>query len=370
MKQNRRPASLRAAALAAALLLACAGCLAAMPREAGNANACPAPEVSAAPEAVEAEPAPRSGAAETIEPAAPESDTSAQAFEYLPVIHRVDTEKKQIAITVDDCFQVDNLRKIMNAASAAGGRLTLFPIGQNLQKPGMPELMRKAAFDLGFEIENHTWSHQRIFRLPEGSMASEIWRQGQALNRALGANYEQHFFRLMGGDGESDQRTHNYLEQLGFKGIAGWSISGSDADMSQVKRALKPGAIYLFHTTDRDTAMLRQFIPWAASQGYELVTLNELMGLAPNAVSEYAEADMPAPRACAEDYHTHSKGDYAWNVVRMQDALRSMGYLGKDGASTGYYGAQTERAVKRFQSARGLPCTGVADTATQKALIG
>jgi hypothetical protein len=223
---------------------------------------------------------------------------------------------------------------------------------------------------LGDGAENHTWSHARIFRLPEQEMAAEIWKQRAALNKLLGANYEQHFFRLMGGDGETDQRTHNYLSQLGYRGIASWSISGSDASMDMIKSALRPGAVYLFHTTDGDTRKLKEFIPYAVSQGYKLVTLNALLGYEDNALTAYAEQDMPAPRPFREDYRTHKIGDYAWNVVRMQDALRALGLLKMDGASTGYFGQQTADAVKRYQAQAGLPVTGVADSQTQKKLLG
>jgi len=313
-----------------------------------------------------AAPAARSVPAGTSAPVA----EAEAGFEYLPVIRRVNTQRRQIAVTVDDCFQVDNLKAIAETARANGGRLTLFPIGQNLEKPGMAALMRRCAFELGFEIENHTWSHQRIFRLPEAEMAREIWQQGQALNRALGVNYEQHFFRLMGGDGDCDQRTHSYLKQLGFSAIANWSISGSDADMAAIRAALKPGAVYLFHTTDGDTQKLKSFIPYAVSQGYELVTLNELLGLPSNATSPRTEAAMPAPAAFRCDYRTRRQGDYAWCVVGMQDALRRLGLLRMSGPSTGYYGPRTRAAVEAFQQSRGLPVTGEADAQTQRLLCG
>jgi len=333
-------------------------------------HSAPSADVFSLPVAAPTENATQTESTASVETLAAEARESEAAAEYLPVYRRADTDQKRIAITVDDCFQVKNLETIIGAARSAVGRITIFPIGQNLEKPGMARLLRYAAFELGDEIENHTWSHQRIFRLSEREMAAEIWKQSQAVNRALGVNYQQHFFRLMGGDGESDLRTHNYLSQLGFKGIASWSLSGSDADMDQIKRALRPGAVYLFHTTDADTAKLKTFIPYAVSQGYELVTLNELFGMEKNAVSEYAEAAMPEPRAYQEDYRAHREGDYAWNVVGMQDALRKMGYLTMSGPSTGYYGSMTAEAVRCFQRACGMPCTGIADEQTQRRLLG
>ena len=197
-------------------------------------------------------------------------------------------------------------------------------------------------------------------------MAAEIWRQGQALDRAPGVCYEQHFFRFMGGDGKGDPRTHSYLRQPGFRGIAYWSLSGSDADMAAIEAALKPGAVYLFHTTNGDTKKLKQFIPWVISRGCELVTLNELTGLAPNAVSPWAEAASPVPRAWQCDYRTLRQGDYPWDMVGMQDALRRLGLLRMSGPSTGGCGPRTRDAVAAFRRVQKLPVTGEADGETQR----
>lgn len=294
----------------------------------------------------------------------------AESFEYLPVYHRANTTEKKIAITVDDCYQLNNLKTIVRTAYDNNAKLTLFPIGSNISKPGMAEFLKNCVFQLGFEIENHTWSHQRVFRLSEQEMAAEIWKQSQAVNQALGVNYQQHFFRLMGGDGSSDQRTHNYLEQLGYKGIADWSLSGSDADMNMIKNSLEPGKIYLFHTTDADTEKLKTFIPYAVSQGYQLVTMNELLGLEDNEISPLTQTTMPEPRAYTPDYRAHKKGDYAWIIVQMQNRLRELGYMNMDGPSTGYYGDQTANAVAAFQQANGISPTGTADSETQRLLAG
>lgn len=314
-----------------------------------------APQITAAPQATEA--------VQTL--AAPQ----AEKFEYLPVYRRADTDLKRIAITVDDCYQVNNLKKIVRTAYDNGAKLTLFPIGENLKKEGMAELIRGCVFQLGYEVENHTWSHQRVFRLSESEMAAEIWKQRAAVNQILGVDYQQHFFRLMGGDGNRDQRTHNYLSQLGYIGIADWSLSGSDASMEMIKQSLAPGKIYLFHTTDADMAKLKEFIPYAVSQGYSLVTLNELLGFEDNATGPLTQTAMPEPRAFADDAHTQKQGDYAWRVVEIQDKLKSLGYLSADCPSTGYYGEKTVQAVKAFQQAQGIQPSGEADADTQRRLL-
>lgn len=288
---------------------------------------------------------------------------------YLPVYFRAETKELKIAVTVDDCNQPENLQRIVRIFDRCGAGLTLFPIGEALRMPGMAEMIRECALEKGMEIENHTMSHARIFRVPGTEMAREIWAQGQEVNRVLGVNYRQHFFRLMGGDGFTDLRTHNYLMQLGFSGVVQWSCCGSDFDMKTIRSELSPGAIYLFHTVDGDVGKLEELIPWAVSRGYRCVTLNELLGQESNEISAYRPEPMPLPRAYTEDHRTCRRDDYSWNICRIQAGLMKIGLLIIDGDEpTGYYGDLTEAAVRKFQAAHGLPVTGEADAVTQQAI--
>ena len=72
---------------------------------------------------------------------------TAEADGYLPVFSKAETTEKIIAITVDDCFQADNLRQIIQCAIDYGGKLTILPIGKNLERGkragGHPLCLRK-----------------------------------------------------------------------------------------------------------------------------------------------------------------------------------------------------------------------------------
>ncbi len=67
------------------------------------------------------------------------------------------------------------------------------------------------------------------------------------------------------------------------------------------------------------------------------------------------------------DYSTLSRSKY-YNakVVPLQRRLKELGYL--SGSVDGYFGSQTYRAVRNFQSRNGLSVTGKADAATQQKL--
>ncbi|MBE5799107.1 MAG: hypothetical protein E7321_04065 [Clostridiales bacterium] len=81
----------------------------------------------------------------------------------------------------------------------------------------------------------------------------------------------------------------------------------------------------------------------------------------------YSSAAKPAGSSTSGDYVTLSRsGKYQSKVVPLQKRLKALGYY--SGNIDGYFGSQTYRAVRNFQSRNGLTVTGVADPYTQQVL--
>ncbi|MBQ1255997.1 MAG: polysaccharide deacetylase family protein, partial [Clostridia bacterium] len=287
----------------------------------------------------------------------------------LPVFHKIDTKEKIIAITVDDCYQGENLWTIIRLAEQYGAKLTFFPIGEVLSLRVQAEAIRYA-WQNGFEIENHTFTHNNLYQCSDQELAEEIYNQNLALSRVLNVEYKCRFLRPMGGDAKSDQRIHAYLKQMGYAGVAHWSETGT-RKVKELPKILEPGQIYLFHTTDADVKRLEYFIPYAVNNGYRLVTLNQLFGYPPN---EFSPLETPAenrPVPTLAPYEkipvSYAKGSHAYGVLLMQQRLIELGYLA-DGAD-GIYGDNTVNAVSAFQTAASLPVTGTADIETQTRLF-
>ena len=91
-------------------------------------------------------------------------------------------------------------------------------------------------------------------------------------------------------------------------------------------------------------------------------------GRADNATQQllYSSAALPA-WYYGGSYGTLSRSNYYNSaVVPLQRRLRELGYY--TGNIDGYFGSQTQRAVRNFQSINGLTVTGVADSYTQQVL--
>ena len=288
---------------------------------------------------------------------------------WLPVFTHANTQEKIIAIIVDDCFQAENLRTIVQTAIDNNAKLTIFPIGDEAIKEKNAQIL-KWAWENGMELENHTYTHNGLYNVSDKLLAREIYVQNLAISKIIGMEYQGHFLRPRGGDARNDQRIHAYLSQLGYYGVAHWSVSGSSTKMKDLPDVLKPGAIYLFHTTDDDLSKLVRFIPYAVQQGYRLVTLNEMFGYPENEVKPLTKPINEYKVPELEPYDVkpviYSQPSYAYGVVAIQEQLISLGYL--DGEADGVYGPACASAVRKFQQENGLPATGDADEETQALL--
>ena len=291
---------------------------------------------------------------------------------FLPVFEKSGTDLRQIAVTVDECSGVAITKEFVKAAYDYGAKLTLFPTGENVMRKGMDEVLKNCVFNLGYEIENRCYSGTaRLYQLNDTMMAAEIWKQSIAVSYVLGVKYQPHFLRLYGGDGENDLRTHTYLAQEGYLGIADWTINGSRMDLNRIGNNLAPGNIYYFRTCDNDLYNMKQLLQEAKLQGYQVVTLNALFGYEENARKQVRRSllseTMPELRRHRIPYYFIKTEDCTWAVNLLQRRLIELGYLA-EGSADGVFGSGTAAALSAFQARVGLAATGAADVATQEAI--
>lgn len=282
---------------------------------------------------------------------------------FIPVLYKANTSENIIAVTVDDCFQANNLRQIVQCALDNNADLTIFPIGKNLEIAEIANVV-KWAYESGMEIENHTYNHAGMYHYDDERMMNELWYQNAKVSELLGVNYQMHFFRPKGGDERDDQRVHAYVNQMGYNAIAMWTQSGSTDSMDSLYRNLAPGRIYLFHTTNNDLNKLLQFIPGAIARGYRLVTLNEMFGLPDNETKDISTVgERPDLEPFKIAPHRLKKTSYVRAAAVVQKRLIELGWM--EGEADGVYGNSSFIATGFFQMACGMKPDGVANAETQ-----
>lgn len=287
---------------------------------------------------------------------------------YLPLIYAADTDKKIIAVTIDDCAQGENLRKMVQCALANNSKVTIFPNGTYIEQNSTVADVIRWAWKNGMEIENHTYNHEGLYHYDDARLRDEIWEQNAIVSDTLGVDYQMHFFRPKGGDERFDQRTHAYLYQQGYSGVVCWNHSGTSEEVSSMLKTLAPGNIYLFHAGDADLKKILKFIPGAVERGYKLVTLNEMFGLPENETSDLAQREAkPDLQSFKVQPIKMEKTIYLRSAAVIQKRLIELGWL--EGNADGVFGDGSFKATGFFQMASGIKATGVADVATQKAMF-
>lgn len=145
----------------------------------------------------------------------------------------------------------------------------------------------KRAFDMGCDIQNHTWSHPALTDLTAEEMKKEYRKCDEAIINITGV--KPSFFRapyIATNDLVFDTIKTPYI--CGH-GVNDWDANyGADYRHDEMLKAAKDGIIYLLHVMEGNDATLEaceRIIPELLEQGYEFVTVPEMFkrkGIDPN----------------------------------------------------------------------------------------
>lgn len=203
---------------------------------------------------------------------------------YFKIICFAKTEKKQIAISFDDGPVNEFTPQILKLLSEFNIHAAFFCIGHRI---GENEGLFKQIHEAGHIIGNHSYSHDKWFDLfSADKMYGDLQKMDEAMEKAIGVKPK--LFRPPYGV------TNPNLKKAVHRGnyiSVGWSIRSFDTIISdehkllaKVTKALKPGAVVLFHDTGKAIpAILPAFIQQARDKGYEIVRLDKLLKLEPYA---------------------------------------------------------------------------------------
>lgn len=192
------------------------------------------------------------------------------------------TDKKQVALTFDDGPHPRLTKEILAILKEYGVKATFFMIGENVKT--YPEIA-KAVADAGHEIGNHTEKHRHISSLNESSLTQEL------------EACKDHIFEVCGvyptlfrpPEGVTSAFVLKCAEKFSYPVIL-WSIDTKDWEIKNtgkitdsVLSGIKPGAIILMHDyvgkNSKTPAALRALLPRLLEQGYEFVTVSELLAV-------------------------------------------------------------------------------------------
>jgi peptidoglycan/xylan/chitin deacetylase (PgdA/CDA1 family) len=198
----------------------------------------------------------------------------------------IDPDKPMVALTFDDGPVKGVTNKILDVLEQYHARATFFVLGTRLRKPEAVALVKRA-ITLGCEIGNHTWDHQILPGLNVSEIRFEIKSTNQIIYDTTG--YTVRLLRPPGGS--TGANTPRLAKEQGMA-IALWAQSGNVHEFDPNKIAenvqkqivngkeLHDGDIILLHDTkDRMVPAVELIVPQLLEEGYQLVTVSELLYL-------------------------------------------------------------------------------------------
>jgi len=196
-------------------------------------------------------------------------------------IYRANVSDKKVALTFDISWGEKTPPKVMDILRQNELRCTFFISGPWTKKH--PEIVRQLVSD-GHEIASHGQSHVNFSSLSRAGVAANIQSAHAIINEVAGV--EAKYIRPPNGDFNSVSlevtEENNYQTIIWSLDSLDWKNPGVQAIIERLLTRVKPGDIILMHASDTcqqtDTA-LPQVIEGIRAQGYEFVTVSELLRL-------------------------------------------------------------------------------------------
>ena len=197
------------------------------------------------------------------------------AMSYLTI----DPDKKIIALTFDDGPSKQNTNRILDVLEKYHARATFFVIGKRVSSH-TNEIARAIA--LGCEIGSHTWGHSDFTKYPKSALVDSLKKTDAAMVDNFG--YHMTLFRppyaSINKDIEDVSKNMGYTMILWSGSSHDWSIKDEEKIYKNTFHCAADGAVVLFHDIYDFTAdAIERIVPDLINQGYQLVTISELIAM-------------------------------------------------------------------------------------------
>ena len=216
----------------------------------------------------------------------------------------IDPDKPMVALTFDDGPHPTRTDALLDILEENGAVATFFQVGQNLWKD--PDAVRRAE-EMGCEIGSHSYRHADLSKLSAEAIAADLQQADEAFIEVLG--HAPVLLRPPYGAVNSAVKTTT------GRSIITWSIDTEDWRSRNAEKVIASvqgagdlnGQVILMHDVHASTIEAAEtLVPWLIDQGYQLVTVSELITLhygdpvLPNGLYGYTYFKFGKPMALPE----------------------------------------------------------------------
>ena len=187
------------------------------------------------------------------------------------------SDKKLVALTFDDGPTVGITDQVLDILQENEVVASFFLIGQQITAE--TRYLVKRAHDMGCSVENHSKTHQSMPKQNEKEIVEEIRCTSDLIDEITGEKPE--FFRPPYID--YDRKMYDLIDLIFICGYGCEDWEPSVTTQERIDRVLhdaNPGFIILLHDMVGNTntvEAIKTIIPELKKQGYEFVTVEELM---------------------------------------------------------------------------------------------
>jgi peptidoglycan-N-acetylglucosamine deacetylase len=186
-------------------------------------------------------------------------------------VERVPSET-QVALTFDESLG-EETRPILRILRQHDAPSTFFQVGRQVRDH--PELAQ-AIVRQGHEFANHSWRHRDM---TQSAHPGRSLRKTQRIAQEVTGTTPD-LFRAP--QGQADERVIRVANRQGMT-VVRWSLAAMDWTLPPayivgwVTQELEPGEIVVFHQVSNSREALPEILDWIEEQGWEAVTVGELL---------------------------------------------------------------------------------------------
>lgn len=191
-------------------------------------------------------------------------------------LYGINPKKKMVALTYDDGPYTPVTNQILDVLEEYNGRATFFVVGSRVST--YKNCIKREA-KLGCEIGNHTYNHTTLTSASASTIKSEISKTNDAVKNITGTSPK--IVRAPGGAVNSTVKKNVKYPLFNWSvDTLDWKNRNSSSVVSNIKSNVKDGSIVLMHDLYGSTGDATEIIvPWLVKNGYQLVTVSELMAV-------------------------------------------------------------------------------------------
>ena len=187
----------------------------------------------------------------------------------------LDPSKPMVALTYDDGPSNSATTRILDVLEKNNARATFFVVGSRVDSY-KSQLQR--AYKLNCEIGNHTYNHKTLTSLSANNVKSELSNTDKKIKAITGENPV--LMRPPGGSYKNGTVKNNTAYPIIMWSVdtRDWENRNASKIVSNIKSNVGDGSIVLMHDLyDSTAAATETIVPWLIGQGYQLVTVSEMM---------------------------------------------------------------------------------------------